>query len=76
MAKDVRVVVEITEEMLVELRARAPLCFLCRWIVEDWEQNKKMTGYPLDYGGAPEFPVSGKLKHMQLEKILPMELKT
>jgi hypothetical protein len=49
------------------IRTRKPVCFLCAWIEQDLEQNKKMTGWPLDCFGKPDFPVSAKLTHVLLE---------
>ncbi len=45
----------------------APVCFLCRWILQDVQENGKLTGYPLDHAGGTQFPVTGKLKHIELE---------
>lgn len=42
-------------------------CFLCRWIIQDYEANGKLTGAPNDYVGTGTFPRSGKEKHAQLE---------
>lgn len=53
-------------------KQRHATCFLCRYIVEDLEQNKKFTGYPKDWGGAALFPVEGKLKHLLLEIGAPL----
>ena len=70
MAKSVREV-EITAEVVAALEARAPNCFLCRWILEDLVTNKKLTGYPLDYNNQPGFPISGKVRHLELEGFIP-----
>ena len=42
-------------------------CFLCRWILGDIAENGKLTGYPFDHSGGAQFPVPGKLKHIELE---------
>ena len=70
MAKSVREV-EVTEGVVAALEARAPNCFLCRWILEDLVANKKVTGYPLDYNGQPVFPITGKIMHLELEGFIP-----
>ena len=40
---------------------------MCRWIVEDFETNGKLTGYPNDFMDAGNFPRSGKEVHAKLE---------
>lgn len=55
------------EAIIVGLEARAPKCFLCKWILEDIRKNGTFTGYPLDYVNQPVFPRDGKLKHIMLE---------
>lgn len=57
----------MTERTAKVLAYWAPTCFLCRWILEDVKQNGKLTGYPTDHSGAPQFPASGKLRHIELE---------
>lgn len=42
-------------------------CFLCRYIVEDLQQNGKLTGHPKDWSSSGLFPVEGKLVHLILE---------
>lgn len=42
-------------------------CFLCRYIVEDIQQNGKLTGHPKDWSSTGLFPVEGKLVHVLLE---------
>ena len=44
---------------------------MCRWIHEDVKLNGKLTGYPLDYAGGAEFPVPGKIRHLELEGFIP-----
>lgn len=70
MEKSVRAV-DLTEELLALLGARSVGCFLCRWILEDVKKNGKLTGYPLDYNQQPEFPVQGKINHLELEGFIP-----
>ena len=70
MAKSVRAL-EVTAELLQTLEVRAPNCYLCRWILEDVKANGKLTGYPFDYNSQPQFPVSGKIRHLELEKFIP-----
>jgi len=53
---------------LAELvRSKKETCFLCRWIEHDLTTNGKLTGWPLDSFGKPEFPVDAKLHHVILE---------
>lgn len=47
---------------------RRRLCFLCKWIYEDIQKNGELTDYPINFDGKGEFPVSGKLLHLELEK--------
>lgn len=70
MAKSVRAV-EVTQALRLKLTERGPGCFMCRWILEDIELNGKLTGYPLDSGGGGEFPVPGKIRHLELEGFIP-----
>lgn len=39
----------------------------CKWILEDLELNGKLTGWPLDSFGKPEYPIDAKLIHVILE---------
>ncbi len=70
MAKSVRAV-EVTAELTAAVEVRALLCFLCGWILEDVKANGKLTGHPLDYNSQPQFPVSGKIRHLELEGFIP-----
>lgn len=49
------------------LERKAFGCFLCRWILRDINEEKRLTGWPLDSFGKPEFPVIAKLHHLALE---------
>lgn len=42
-------------------------CFLCRLIVEDFDQNGKLTDHPKDAMGKGLFPYNGKTTHIRLE---------
>lgn len=44
-----------------------PGCAPCKWILEDLEENGKLTGYPLDGLGGATYPVDGKLRHIAIE---------
>ena len=48
-------------------RKHQACCFMCRWIVEDFEKNGKLTGHPNDFMDAGTFPRSGKESHAKLE---------
>lgn len=55
-------------DLKAELLARKEKCFLCKWILEDLEQNKVLTKYPVSaMDGSSQFPVEGKVKHLILE---------
>lgn len=70
MAKSIRTL-EATVGLVAALEVRAPNCYLCRWILEDVKAAGKLTGYPADYTGQPQFPVSGKIRHLELEGFIP-----
>ena len=70
MAKSIRTL-ELTPALLTNLEARGPGCLLCRWVLEDVKANGKLTGYPIDYAGGAEFPVPGKIRHLELEGFIP-----
>lgn len=42
-------------------------CFLCKWIVEDFDLHGKLTDYPKDFNGNGIFPYKGKVEHIRLE---------
>lgn len=70
MGKSVREV-EFTPALAELVRERSANCFLCKWILSDFHLNGKLTGYPLDYNNQPEFPVQGKINHLELEGFIP-----
>lgn len=41
----------------------------CKWILDDLEANGKLTGYPKDYNGVSDYPVSAKILHLYAELI-------
>lgn len=45
-----------------------PNCPLCEWILQDFEFHGKLTDWPFDYTEKGIFPVSGKVKHVQILK--------
>ena len=45
----------------------------CKWILEDLKLHGKLTGWPLDSFGKPEYPVDAKLRHIALEFGEPMD---
>jgi hypothetical protein len=57
-------------ELVGILSEKALTCFCCKWILEDLQINRKLTGHPKDSLGGPVYPVDGKRKHLQLEGIL------
>ena len=54
-------------EIVLVAKQHQNTCFLCRWTVEDFEKNGKLTGYPNDFMDAGTFPRSGKENHAKLE---------
>lgn len=63
--------IEATPELVAALRLKVKTCFMCLWMVEDFELNKKFTGYPIDYNGKPIFPIEGKILHLEVENLIP-----
>ncbi len=55
------------QEIVQVAKQHQNTCFLCRWIIEDFKENGKLTGAPNDYVGAGTFPRSGKENHAKLE---------
>lgn len=43
-------------------------CFMCSWVDEDLRLHGKLTDYPLDSNDKGQFPVAGKLRHLELEQ--------
>lgn len=41
----------------------------CKWILDDLEANGKLTGYPWDFNGVSDYPVSAKILHLYAELI-------
>ncbi|MGH9391893.1 MAG: hypothetical protein ACRD1Z_20005 [Vicinamibacteria bacterium] len=69
-------VYELSDETMKLLKKRRTRrdgsgCFLCTMILRDFEEHKKLTGYPKDVNGAEVFPIEGKLKHIELERADP-----
>lgn len=56
------------------LAARSEGCFLCGWILADLEANGRLSGWNLDWGGAPEFPREGEVRHLWIEGLLQQYL--
>ncbi len=48
---------------------QAVKCFLCAMIHEDIRLHGKLTGHPYDLYGSGNFPISGKTKHLELERV-------
>lgn len=59
--------VEGSARFLQLLEERKDSCFLCAWTLFDLTKNGRLTGWPLDAFGKPDFPVSAKLTHCILE---------
>lgn len=59
-------------KIIARLRERIPNeagagCFLCKWIVEDFEKTGRLTDFPFDANDKGMFPIRGKIDHMRLE---------
>lgn len=59
----------LSPETEAVIRGKMEGCFMCRYIVEDHEQNGKLTGYPKEMDGKGQFPVEAKIRHIQIEKL-------
>ena len=55
-------------EIVSEALKHKDTCFMCRWILADFNANKKLTDWPYDYNNKGDFPRSGKEKHAKLEQ--------
>ena len=45
-------------------------CFLCKWIVQDYERHGYLTGWPENWEGMGIFPIESKARH--LDKLVKM----
>lgn len=43
-------------------------CFLCKFILEDYAKNGKLTGHPNDIFEKGTFPVEAKIRHIEITK--------
>jgi len=43
-------------------------CFMCKWILEDLRLHGKLTDWPPDSNDKGQFPINGKLRHLELEE--------
>ncbi len=61
--------IELSKEKLQFLEARKDKCFLCAWILEDYQKNKTLTGVKRDggFGKYEIFPLRGEINHLWLE---------
>lgn len=52
-------------------------CILCKFILDDLEKNGRLTNKHPEpcFDGTPVFPVTGKLKHLQIEGLWTDNLK-
>lgn len=63
----------MTDQEIVEVAKQfQDKCFLCRWILCDFKENRKLTGYPNDYMDGGVFPRASKEKHAKLESGVTM----
>jgi hypothetical protein len=53
---------------IIETESTAKGCFLCRFILEDFAKNGKLTGSPNDIFGKGTFPVESKIRHIEILK--------
>lgn len=59
-------------KIIGQLRGRIPDasgvgCFLCLWIVLDFEASGRLTDWPYDSNDKGLFPYLGKIAHIRLE---------
>jgi hypothetical protein len=60
---------------IVEAEFTAKNCFLCRFILEDFAKNGKLTGYPNDIFEKGTFPIEAKIRHVEILKYhLPLKV--
>lgn len=60
----------LSDETKAQVEAEATLknCFLCRFIIEDFAKNGKLTGHPNDIFEKGTFPVEAKIRHIEILK--------
>lgn len=56
--------------VILRLDLRKDKCFLCKWILQDLKDNKKVTGKG-DFG--TDFPGHSRLAHLVIERLVPYE---
>jgi hypothetical protein len=61
--------IELSKDKIDFLKARKDACFLCAWILEDYEKNKTLTGVKREggFGKYEIFPMRGEINHLWLE---------
>lgn len=61
--------IELAKEKIDFLSANKEKCFLCLWVLEDYQKNGTLTGVKRDGGlGKFEiFPIRGEINHIWLE---------
>lgn len=61
--------IELSKDKITFLEARKDKCFLCAWILEDYQKNKTLTGVKRDggFGKYEIFPMRGEINHLWLE---------
>lgn len=61
--------ITLDEKNLAFLEHRAPSCFLCKWMFEDYKKNGTFTGVKQsgDLGVIEIFPIRGEINHLWLE---------
>lgn len=58
--------IELTVEQIVRLEKNVTICFLCRWILEDYKAHGTLKGHKSG-DGFEIFPVRGEIDHLSLE---------
>lgn len=61
--------IALTDDKLNFLRGRVEGCFLCKWLLQDYEKNGTLTGLKMDgvTGVYEIFPIRGEINHLWLE---------
>lgn len=60
--------IQITPDTLAFLKSVKDTCFLCKWILQDFEKNGTLTGHYSANGEFEIFPVKGMVNHISLHR--------
>lgn len=57
-------------DAILKLGLRKDKCFLCKWVLQDLREQKKVTGKG-DFG--VDFPAHARIAHLMIERVIPWE---